>query len=253
MWQGSINQPWVWALTGINASDAWEQFLLNTLAAEAVAYGDQYWAGVWTSSDAVDSFLSTDPGKPSWDNFPVLCTHRHAWPLYSLTKLSGIGFSAQGIRLSPAPLPRALLCGTTSDVLWSIDTPVVSVVAFANGSWSGRYMYSASESDASYSRTSFSAVLPLQTGNACFPSHDTTTFAFEVRTASVALFYGKGHTPPVSSSVHAVALRPPTPAESAVWGSVVTHATIVADFDLPVPVMSTGQESVQFTWTLTLE
>ena len=45
VWQGSLNQPWVWALASINSTDAWEQFLLNTLTAEAVAYGDAYWAG----------------------------------------------------------------------------------------------------------------------------------------------------------------------------------------------------------------
>ena len=48
MWQGSQNMPWTWALLQINTTDAWAQFLLNTLASEADAYGDDVWAGIWT-------------------------------------------------------------------------------------------------------------------------------------------------------------------------------------------------------------
>ena len=165
VWQGSLNQPWVWALAGINATDAWEQFLLNSLAAEADTYGDTIWAGIWSSSDSVSSFLASRPGVPLWGSFPVLCSHRHAWPLWALTKLAGINFDGTGLRLTPPALPRALLCGNSPSpasgkdgLLWSLQTPAVSVAAHANGSWSGRYRFTRSAES-----IGLSAALPLQT------------------------------------------------------------------------------------------
>ena len=203
VWQGSLNAPWVWALTLINSTDAWEQWLLGTLGNEGDIYGNETWAGIWSSSDVVSSYLATGSGvedafplnasgrvigrvgQPAWDAFPILCTHRHAWPLWSLSKLAGIGFTEWGLELTPVPLPIALRGGvgdadagiahlggaraaTAADVqlqqqqqqqqryvhehtqqqghqqqqqllLWSFESPRVSIRAFSNGSWSGHY------------------------------------------------------------------------------------------------------------------
>ncbi len=143
VWAGSLNMPWVWALAErINSTEAWQEFLLGTSANNADVYGDRIWAGVWSASDVVNSFLHVIPGQPSWPRFPVLCTHRHAWPLWALTKLAGVAFDERGAALAPPPLPAALRCGggraaVDAALVWSLDTPRFRVTAFANGSWAG--------------------------------------------------------------------------------------------------------------------
>ena len=152
VWAGSLNMPWVWALAErINSTAAWEEFLLATSANNADVYGGSVWAGVWSASDVVNSFQHAHPGQPSWPRFPVLCTHRHAWPLWALTKLAGFGSDQHGAVLAPPPLPAALRCsssaaaagaapGADSDpVLWSLHTPAFGITAFANGSWEGAF------------------------------------------------------------------------------------------------------------------
>jgi hypothetical protein len=271
VWQGSLNQPWVWALAGINATDAWEQWLLNTLAAEAEVYGGDVWAGVWTSSDAVNSFLAQRPGLPSWDNFPVLCTHRHAWPLYALTKLAGIGFSAAGLEVAPPALPRMLLCDSGGDgdgdsesqgrgtgsgappipLLWSFETPVVAVAAYANGTWRGRFTLPTHEgsSERPPPPATFTARLPLQLsltrrlGGCCQSGDwlDKAAISIAGSTASVALRSVDRRSP---TSVLAAALREPTPAEEAVWAAAAPVAAVAEFFVTPV--------SHSFEWDLTV-
>jgi hypothetical protein len=41
----------------------------------------------------------------SWTDFPVMNLHSHAWPLYTVSKLLGIEFRAQGIDIMPS-LPK---------------------------------------------------------------------------------------------------------------------------------------------------
>jgi len=97
----SQSYPLVWALTKVNKSMAYDEWLKNTLAYEAEAYPN-YWAGIWSSSDSVDSFLSSTPGLASWPEMPILCTHRHAWPLFTAAKIAGIEFTSRGIHIEPS-------------------------------------------------------------------------------------------------------------------------------------------------------
>jgi hypothetical protein len=248
VWQGSLNQPWVWALVGINASDAWQQFLQNTLATEAEAYGGTYWAGVWTSSDAVDSFLSATPGRPSWDNFPVLCTHRHAWPLYSLTKLAGVTFDSQGLVLTPAPLPHSLLCGGSrlelSGLLWSFETTAVSLFAYANGSWVGRFRTAPG--------ASLRAVLPMQQ-DACsegIVEGRGPALQGEVTIKAGARSAGRSVGEPSSEALK-VKLRSATHAESAAWASVAVSSVAEFRFSFPRLAVVDGDASMtEYAWSL---
>ena len=98
----AVAHPFVWALARTNGSAAWDEWRRLSLANTA-AQNPELWSGVWTSSDAWgDRGLNWQPA------FPALCTHRHAWPLLSLTHgLLGLEFTASGLRLRPA-LPQSL-------------------------------------------------------------------------------------------------------------------------------------------------
>jgi hypothetical protein len=267
VWQGSLNSPWVWALAGINVTDAWEQFLLNSLAAEAEVYGDAVWAGIWTSSDAVNSFVAEvrrrsavalpagpptpaslpvqRPGLPSWDNFPVLCTHRHAWPLYALTKLAGISFDAAGLVVAPAAMPRMLLCGggITAARLWSLDTPVVAVESLENGTWRGRYTRPA---DSGGAPMRLSARLPLHLGDVCWAGGlQPAGGRGGGGTARVVVTPVGGRASAQQRREYVVALRPPSVAEAAVWAEAAPVAA-VAEF-------SVAPEPHSFSWEVRLE
>jgi hypothetical protein len=37
----------------------------------------------------------------NWTDFPVMNMHPHAWPLYSIVKLLGVGFNEKGFDLAP--------------------------------------------------------------------------------------------------------------------------------------------------------
>lgn len=256
VWQGSLNQPWVWALTTINATDAWEQWLLNTLAAEAEAYGDAVWAGIWTSSDAVNSFLAQRPGLPSWDTFPVLCTHRHAWPLYALTKLAGVGFDATGLVLAPPAQPRVLLCGATrvgagSDApLWSLDTPVVSVAAFPNGTWRGRYsppVPTGGHGGVLPPQARFSARLPLQmpTGSDCETGWIATRAFNWTASVSIRAYHCDAVDYATNSVAMSATVRAPTVEEEHVWSASAPVAAVI-EFSAAPPSRSFAWEVAVF-------
>jgi hypothetical protein len=77
----------------------------------AEAYPD-VWYGIWSGPDTYNSEFSKAPGQVDvellgvkWADFPVMNMHPHAWPLYTITKLMGVEFSAQGVDLAPA-LPK---------------------------------------------------------------------------------------------------------------------------------------------------
>lgn len=62
------------------------------------------------------------PGKWTWD-FPALCTHRHAYPLFTLPSLAGISFTAAGVKVSlRGPETPWGLAGA------SFETPLASLV-----------------------------------------------------------------------------------------------------------------------------
>jgi hypothetical protein len=107
----SVNGTLVWALALVDGKLAWDEWRKNTLAFHAEAYPD-VWYGIWSGPDTYDSELSDTAGQSSteflgvkWVDFPVMNMHPHAWPLYSMLKLLGVEFSAQGVDFAPV-LPK---------------------------------------------------------------------------------------------------------------------------------------------------
>ena len=199
---------------------------------------------MWTTSDAVDSFLSNDAGKPSWDNFPVLCTHRHAWPLFSLTKLAGVNFNGPGLALTPAPLPRYLLCGGTasqegSNLLWSLETPSFSVFAYLNGTWRGDFRVMGS-------LASFHAILPLQV-HPCVDREENRR-AFGVRAVLAWVTVRSEVEMEASKSEHAV-VRGLSATESAAWASA-GRVSAVVEFNISLPFLHASSYPARVAWVL---
>ena len=131
----ALNQPLVWALTTVNMSKAWLEWQRNSLATTAEVY-PSIWASIWSSSDAVNSRCAgADAGKPQyWPVWPTQCTHKHAWPLVSASKLAGVHFTINGLMLSPAPLPSAALetaataaAAVSPSSSWAFISPRVSL------------------------------------------------------------------------------------------------------------------------------
>ncbi|HEY1501797.1 MAG TPA: hypothetical protein VGF88_19640 [Acidobacteriaceae bacterium] len=101
----SINGTLIWALGQVNGAMAWDEWKKNTLARHAAIYPD-FWFGIWSGPDAYNSVLAKNPGDTGPD-FPVMNMHPHAWPLYIATKLLGLEFNTQGVRLHPGlPLSK---------------------------------------------------------------------------------------------------------------------------------------------------
>ncbi|MFP5229460.1 MAG: GH36-type glycosyl hydrolase domain-containing protein [Acidobacteriota bacterium] len=95
----SINGTLIWALAQADGAMAWDEWKKNTLAGHAAAYPD-FWFGIWSGPDAYNSVLAKSPGATGPD-FPVMNMHPHAWPLYSASKLLGLGFHPRGIVFRP--------------------------------------------------------------------------------------------------------------------------------------------------------
>ena len=240
MWAGSLNMPWVWALAQrVNSTQAWEEFLLGTSANNADVYGESVWAGVWSASDVVNSFLHPQPGQPSWPRFPVLCTHRHAWPLWALTKLAGVAFEEHGAALAPPPLPAVLRCSSSSSapqvdpaLVWALDTPAFSIAAYANGSWGGSFAASGQGGGPLGRTFRLHARLPVQVACSSSSSSNTVSLpvAWEARLGPAAA---------------AAALEAPTAEESARWGTDAGSVLAILAVDLQAP---RGQA---LAWTVT--
>jgi len=76
-------------IAGVNTFDktkAKELLMKMTLANQEKNFPD-YWPGLWSSGDCINSSLAKDlegaPGDGVWYNFPVFCAHIHAWILYN--------------------------------------------------------------------------------------------------------------------------------------------------------------------------
>jgi hypothetical protein len=113
----SINGTLVWALALVNGCMAWDEWKKNSLAFHAEAYPN-VWYGIWSGPDTYNSTLGKHPGE-TWffeprqegkstdddgldgTDFPVMCMHTHAWPLYSAAKLLGLEFLENGVGFAP--------------------------------------------------------------------------------------------------------------------------------------------------------
>ena len=112
----SINGTLIWALAMSDGAMAWDEWKKNSLARHAEAY-PEIWYGTWSGPDFYRSILSRHPGETQfqdpnspdpkersewgiyWTDFPVMCLHQHAWPLYTAAKLLGLEFNEHGLRL----------------------------------------------------------------------------------------------------------------------------------------------------------
>ena len=103
----SLNQTLIWALAGVDGVMAWDEWKKNSFARHADVY-PEIWYGALSGPDVLNSKLSKTPGATTggqpfgWTDFPVLNMHTHACPLYALTKLLGLDFTADGLNLAPA-------------------------------------------------------------------------------------------------------------------------------------------------------
>jgi hypothetical protein len=116
----------VWGLATVDGAMAWSEWRKNSRANHAEVYPD-VWYGAWSGPDVFCSTDSPHAGQTgydwglvdaeaaarpsayrglSWTAWPVMCMHRHAWPLYSAAKLAGIEFNAAGVSLAPV-IPEA--------------------------------------------------------------------------------------------------------------------------------------------------
>lgn len=118
----AINASLVWALARVDPVMAWDEWQKNSLARHAEVYPD-IWYGIWSGPDTFNSVYDPiDPGgtmlsdlirKPGqimdhvyatdfgMTDFPVMNMHPHSTPLFSLTKLLGVEFTPEGLRLAP--------------------------------------------------------------------------------------------------------------------------------------------------------
>jgi hypothetical protein len=112
----SINGTLIWALALADGKMAWDEWAKNTLARHAEVY-PEIWYGTWSGPDSYNSVLSKYPGQTfftdpqgeklsedlgtNWTDYPVMNMHPHAWPLYSVVKLLGVGFNEKGVELAP--------------------------------------------------------------------------------------------------------------------------------------------------------
>jgi len=125
----SINGTLIWALSLVDGQMGWDEWKKNTLAYHAENFPD-VWYGIWSGPDTYNSDLSRYPGQTvfdeglitgeqkvadedelmghlaiDWTDFPVFNLHPHAWPLYDLTRLVGINFTREGVKINPT-LPK---------------------------------------------------------------------------------------------------------------------------------------------------
>lgn len=120
----SLNATLIWALALVNGEMAWNEWKKNSFARHAEVY-PEIWYSTWSGPDGINSVVSKQPGKTfsTWPDFPVFNMHPHACPLYSLTKLLGVEFTARGVELAPKlPLES-----------YRFDSPLLGVVKSPRG------------------------------------------------------------------------------------------------------------------------
>ncbi len=107
---------------------AWDEWRKNSLARHAEVY-PEVWYNTWSGPDTLNSTLSPHPGETvttgylHYTDYPVFNVHSHACSLYSLVKLLGVEFTADGLRVAPG-LPLAS---------YRFDTPLLGVFKSAAG------------------------------------------------------------------------------------------------------------------------
>ena len=117
----AINGYLVWGLAKVNGAWAYEEWLKNSRCAQAESYPD-VWYGIWSGPDAVSASYAKYPGRTQnsrnpytgkrekffkltvgvdWEDFPALNMHAHTWQQYTIFKLLGLEFTAEGLSFAP--------------------------------------------------------------------------------------------------------------------------------------------------------
>jgi hypothetical protein len=136
----ALSHPTIMGVAEVNKSAAWQKWIQTSLAHEASRFPN-LWPGVWTAADYIDPAS----GRSGGSGFPALCTHRHAWPLYSLAKgLVGLDWNAAGLLIRPGGLPisapRMPYEGrNVGTILWAFTSALVNVSAHGPEEFAGRY------------------------------------------------------------------------------------------------------------------
>ena len=124
----SLNQTLVWALAGIDPAMAWDEWKKNSLARHAETYPD-LWYGIWSGTDSWNADWHRQRGESVNNRYfhgtdmPVLNLHAHACSLYSITKLLGLDFTPEGLRLNPdLPIGR-----------YRFESPLLGVIRSETG------------------------------------------------------------------------------------------------------------------------
>lgn len=135
----SLLGPLTWAFKCKGFNDlAYLNFKKMMLATHAEIYPD-IWFGVWSGPDTYNSFMSSVlEGKTLLTqttnqilnkmDFPVMCTHVHAQPLYYVLKIAGIQPTQEGFVIDP---------GLPSNE-FTLETKLISV-SYKKDSCSGYY------------------------------------------------------------------------------------------------------------------
>lgn len=117
----AINGLLIWGLQKYKPELAMLEWKKNSLHYHENNYPD-IWYGIWSGPDDYESSSSHYPGYTrfnpavlkanqekketngsSFNDFPMNVLHPHAWPLYSLMKLTGIEFTYDGITIEGVP------------------------------------------------------------------------------------------------------------------------------------------------------
>jgi hypothetical protein len=112
-------------VANVNKTLAWEAWNKLTLNTQATRF-PTFWPGIWSSAD----YMRDETGVSGGSGFPLLNSHRHAWPIVSLTVgLVGITFTSDGALLRPW-LPADI-----GEYVYTSSLATVSRTA--NGTYSG--------------------------------------------------------------------------------------------------------------------
>ena len=86
----SLNGPLILGVSTFDKQESIKLLEKMTFANFAKNYPG-YWVGQWSNADCVNSSKSKLPGlsRPNiWTQYPVFCSHPHAWPLYCYFKIN---------------------------------------------------------------------------------------------------------------------------------------------------------------------
>ena len=86
----SLNGPLILGVSTFDKQESMRLLKKMTFANFAKNYPN-YWVGQWSNADCINSSKSELPGlsRPDiWTEYPVFCSHPHAWPLYCYYKIT---------------------------------------------------------------------------------------------------------------------------------------------------------------------